>query len=333
MADEENRLRGFLYRTRLWSKADRGSKLLHLAAEALRDWAEVDAGFFVYQRRLVQPDTPDASARIFESWGPFADDPLRLESWVEAILESERTVLPLEQWVEPENTPEPIRTDARHFGIAEFGLWPIAPQGHQAGYLVAARTRRKSEAAVSTVHTQIIDVCAAQIALGLDLMFATRLAEEARDHDLLTGLLNRRGLIAKWTSLSTAPRQSSNSLIVGVLDINNLKRINDDHGHPAGDAALQKVGEILRHAMGPDDLVARWGGDEFLVVLETNQATAMNPTTAMLRLQAIVARESNGLSAAVGGALWTQEGLTLEACYHVADARLYENKRWARSNY
>ncbi len=330
MTEEENRLRQFLHSTRLWSTARRGSELLHLAAQALSAWADVDAGFFVYQRRLIRPDTPNPSARIFEAWGPFGEDPLPLESWVDAFLASQGTLPVLGQWIVSENAPEAIRTPDPQFGIAEFGFWPIAPQGHQAGYLVVARTRRTSDAARSTVRTQIIDVCAAQISLALDLMFATRLAEDARDHDLLTGLLNRRGLIAKWEALSTASKDPAHSLIVGVLDVNNLKRINDNYGHPTGDAALRKVGEILQHAVGPDDLVARWGGDEFLVVLETHQATTMDPITAMLRLQAIVAHESHGSSVAVGGALWSQEGLTLEACYHVADARLYHDKRWAR---
>ncbi len=86
-------------------------------------------------------------------------------------------------------------------------------------------------------------------------------ALHAAEHDDLTGLLNRRGLRRQLTELGSA------KVAVVMLDLDGLKRINDAHGHGAGDAALTRAGGALGACVRPHDLLARWGGDEFLAVL------------------------------------------------------------------
>ncbi|MBN8487165.1 MAG: GGDEF domain-containing protein [Burkholderiales bacterium] len=86
-------------------------------------------------------------------------------------------------------------------------------------------------------------------------------------HDELTGLLNRRrftelGLLA----LERAQRQAE-PLAVVLLDVDDFKHINDRHGHAAGDALLQTLGQVLPASLRRSDLAARWGGEEFAVVL------------------------------------------------------------------
>ena len=79
--------------------------------------------------------------------------------------------------------------------------------------------------------------------------------------DSLTGLLNRRGVYDHLAAESTWPRT------VALFDVDKLKEINDTYGHPVGDAFIRTVGERLRSSLASSDIVSRWGGDEFLVIL------------------------------------------------------------------
>ena len=90
-------------------------------------------------------------------------------------------------------------------------------------------------------------------------------------HDLLTGL-PARGLILEQlaSALETEPRKSISLLFV---DLDHFKPINDRFGHEVGDAALRTVSERMRALIGPHDCVGRFGGDEFVVVLEVHNLT------------------------------------------------------------
>ncbi len=91
-------------------------------------------------------------------------------------------------------------------------------------------------------------------------------------HDSLTGLYNRRFFEEEMSRLDTE-RNLPISILIG--DVNNLKLTNDIFGHAFGDMVLERVSEIMRHASRSDDIIARWGGDEFVILLpKTNQDEA-----------------------------------------------------------
>ncbi|MEC5150060.1 diguanylate cyclase [Cryobacterium sp. GrIS_2_6] len=85
--------------------------------------------------------------------------------------------------------------------------------------------------------------------------------------DALTGLHNRRHLEEELARLQSDAVRHDDPLCVLLLDIDHFKRVNDGHGHPAGDAVLSGFAERLRGELREEDVAGRWGGEEFLVVL------------------------------------------------------------------
>lgn len=91
--------------------------------------------------------------------------------------------------------------------------------------------------------------------------------EQLARTDELTGLINRRGLEAALESLLSAANRYREAGVICFIDIDDFKSINDTHGHGKGDEVLQKVAEAISDNVRLEDIVARVGGDEFVVVL------------------------------------------------------------------
>ncbi len=112
----------------------------------------------------------------------------------------------------------------------------------------------------------------AEIALA-ELQVAHRQVEELSRTDPLTGLLNRRGMAERVEREVERGAATGRPLAVVLGDIDDFKAVNDDHGHDCGDQVLREVAAALRLQLRGQDLVGRWGGEEFLVVLpETDLA-------------------------------------------------------------
>ncbi len=140
----------------------------------------------------------------------------------------------------------------------------------------------------------------------------------ATDH--LTGLLNRRGLEVGY--LDVAGRAGATAAVV-VIDLDGFKAVNDAHGHDAGDDLLRSVATALVGAVRDGDLVARWGGDEFVVLLpDTTDVLAELVRSRIVDLLAPVA------SASVGSAHFAPvDPASLEEAMARADAGMYADKR------
>lgn len=105
-----------------------------------------------------------------------------------------------------------------------------------------------------------------------------RQLRELSERDALTGLANRHAATAALNALATQRSEDDARHVLFLIDVDHFKLINDTHGHHAGDQVLVDVSARLRAACGPDDLVSRWGGEEFLVAcanLDPAQAQAM----------------------------------------------------------
>jgi diguanylate cyclase (GGDEF)-like protein/PAS domain S-box-containing protein len=164
-----------------------------------------------------------------------------------------------------------------------------------------------------------------------------RQLKEARDEakiDPLTGLPNRRFLAGALANHLEAFAHLGWPLGVLMADIDHFKAVNDRFGHPVGDGVLALVSRTLAHNLRPDDLVGRWGGEEFLVLLPGADAAVL--ANAAERLRAMVARSSLehaggriGVTVSLGGAL-TRPGDSAEGLIARADSRMYEAKQAGR---
>jgi diguanylate cyclase len=116
----------------------------------------------------------------------------------------------------------------------------------------------------------------------------TQLSEVVRI-DQLTGVLNRRGMDEAFSTEIARYRRNGEPLSVALLDIDNFKFLNDQHGHAAGDTALKHLASVVKRTVRPTDIVTRMGGEEFVVILpNTNLEEAV---TTMSRLQRALTKE------------------------------------------
>jgi diguanylate cyclase len=108
-------------------------------------------------------------------------------------------------------------------------------------------------------------------------------------HDPLTGVLNRKGMDEAIEREVARAKRRDAPMCIAMLDIDNFKRINDTYGHEAGDQALVHLAQVVREALRPQDTLARFGGEEFVIVLsDTRLDDAMQ---AMVRVQRELTRK------------------------------------------
>lgn len=142
--------------------------------------------------------------------------------------------------------------------------------------------------------------------------------------DFLTGLLNRRGVEEE---VNAALRGGKAQTALLLLDVDDLKRINDSWGHLKGDLALQKVAQVLIHTVGPGELAGRISGDEFVVIVQGIEDEAQLQKKGEQICQTIAAEGGEiGLSVSVGACRW-QEDRGYEWLLERADRALYQMKR------
>lgn len=150
--------------------------------------------------------------------------------------------------------------------------------------------------------------------------------------DELTGVLNRRGLHQEMPSADgRRARRSKDGFGLVIVDLDGFKALNDNHGHAAGDAVLQSVAGRLAGSLRGDDAVARWGGDEFVVLLH-GTANPADLTAAAAKLQhALVPPHRIGDAAhrvgvSIGAALYPKHGADFDSVFAAADKALYAAK-------
>lgn len=157
------------------------------------------------------------------------------------------------------------------------------------------------------------------VGISLTVSILTERLRQAALHDPLTGTLNRRGLDAFCAPLAATAQRSRIPVTVGIFDLDDFKSFNDEHGHAAGDDLLVGVARAWASEMRGDDLLARYGGDEFAMVLPGADEVAAQ------RLAQRVAK-STPSPWSVGFSVWVQ-GEDLDSALARADAEMFREKR------
>jgi diguanylate cyclase (GGDEF)-like protein len=207
---------------------------------------------------------------------------------------------------------------------------PLAALGETLGIL---HISVPDASALTTARLALIQQCGEYAALRLANL---RLREKLHDQsirDPLTGLYNRRFLEATLEQELHRSGRHHTGLGVIMADIDKFKAFNDSFGHNAGDIVLKEVGSLFRRSVRTEDIVCRYGGEEFLIVMPDTslesvreRAEVMRDAIAKLELQH--AGHALGKITASFGISFSQDGvLTPEILLRYADEALYESKR------
>jgi diguanylate cyclase (GGDEF)-like protein len=155
--------------------------------------------------------------------------------------------------------------------------------------------------------------------------------------DDLTGILNRRGLDVRAEETVELARRYHRPLACLMIDVDHFKRVNDEHGHAAGDAVLRQIADRLRMTTRISDIVARYGGEEFVVVLpetaEDNAVVAAEKirseiSSTPMELPGTAGRL--GVNVSIGVAEWAEPMVDALGLFAAADRALYQAKRLGR---
>ncbi|WP_309891200.1 response regulator [Archangium sp.] len=159
-----------------------------------------------------------------------------------------------------------------------------------------------------------------------------RLTRERAERDSLTGLLLRRPFLENLRSRLADTQRQGRTLALGFLDVDRFKKVNDTHGHLAGDRVLMQLGRLLATRFRKEDLRCRWGGEEFVVALMG--ATPRGARDILARTAAELAQvefegdkgERFRVTFSAGLAVTPQDGTDVETLLRLADERLYRAK-------
>jgi diguanylate cyclase (GGDEF)-like protein/PAS domain S-box-containing protein len=152
------------------------------------------------------------------------------------------------------------------------------------------------------------------------------------NRDMLTGLSSRAHMLALFNQAFREARQSQHLLALLFVDLDGFKAINDAHGHHIGDEVLRAFAARLQSTVRSSDTVARFGGDEFVILLPAIShrlvAARLGRTITRLASQPFaIGAERHALSASVGIALYPEHGIACESLLISADQAMYRAKR------
>jgi diguanylate cyclase (GGDEF)-like protein/PAS domain S-box-containing protein len=225
--------------------------------------------------------------------------------------------------------------ECRHVAAGPFSYFciPLLLQGHAAGVLhfQKAGSEPVTESAISMANTFVEQV-------GLS-MANLRLREALRNQsirDPLTGLFNRRYLEEMMSRETRRAVRAEHGLGVLMLDLDYFKKFNDSYGHDAGDTVLRETAAFLIKSVRTEDIVCRYGGEEFVAILpmadlKTTQARAERIRSKLREMPVFHEGQSLGpITISVGVAALPEHGTTPKELLDLADAALYRAKREGR---
>jgi len=216
-------------------------------------------------------------------------------------------------------------------GFESLALVPLIADDSPLGLAISA-SRTSGEFMADRRSTILL--FAGQVAQALE---NTRLVEEIKalgEIDSLSGLFNRRRALEQLEMEILRAQRYEGKFAVLIADIDNFKFFNDTYGHPLGDEIIRRVAEVLCRKSRGSDFIARFGGDEFMLILpeayRADAKTVADHMRAALSSLPYIAPDGARipLRMSFGASSYPEDGQDAAALIAVADANLYEAKRW-----
>ena len=211
---------------------------------------------------------------------------------------------------------------------------PLVAQNHLMGLLY----REAYGPMFAEGADQLATMLAEQVSLALANLDLREQLRSQAIRDQLTGLYNRRFLEDALTRETGRAARSGEPVAVAILDVDHFKRVNDTYGHEAGDAVLRELGQALLKTIRKTDIVGRFGGEEFLMLLpgatvEVAQARALAVLEAVRAMEVVIPNGAplNHITASIGVAAMPLHVARGDVLVAAADAALYQAKGQGRN--
>lgn len=227
-----------------------------------------------------------------------------------------------------------------HVGSAAHGHYcciPILAHGETIGLLHLATAAKDLPKETIAEHRRLGLVCAEQISLAIA---NAKLRDQLRDQsirDALTGMFNRRYMLETSRREFARAGRSGQSVSILSMDIDHFKKFNDNHGHDAGDTVLRAVADTLKANFQDEDVVCRFGGEEFVAILPgaPTEVAAQRAEEVRAKIETMVVRYVDGnlprVTISIGVASLPQSGANFQAVMKAADEALYRAKDGGRN--
>ncbi len=219
--------------------------------------------------------------------------------------------------------------DASKFSLLRSAL--SVPLNGLSGVVGVLTLYRKDVEAFSNDDLRIVLAVASKVGMTIENARTFRAAEKSAGTDQLTGLANGHSLVIQLESELQQCRQNAKEVTVLVLDLDGFKAVNDILGHLEGNRVLQLTSDGLRKICRERDFVARFGGDEFAMILPGITAEALGDRLPRLAamMEEVDRKVGAGgvLAVSVGAAHFPTDGTTTEALLGAADRHMYQMKR------
>ncbi len=227
-------------------------------------------------------------------------------------------------------------------GVESSGVLAALRQTHQAGQTRTLQMLNYQDERLNLwVEADCVRLPGGELMLVVQDISERRAAqariEHLARHDTLTGLFNRYTLETRLDQALLSARRTNEKLAVLFIDLDRFKAINDSMGHHVGDQLLIEVAHRLLASVRESDIVARQGGDEFVVVLSSlvslaDVATVAHKIHQTLALPYVLEASVQHTSPSIGIALFPQDGQDVDSLMKNADAAMYSAKEQGRNN-